>query len=181
MLKTPRGSGIGISIWRCPVLRFCDSATSALVYTFLEASACCEAPCKPHGSDRCVGVPGDDGFLQLPWLSFCIDAGIGTRIWRCCFDNFLYTFLEASACSGAPCKPHGSDRCVGVPGDDRRADEATPCWRAAHGKAIHLGHILESAFCNCVRSLFFSYHGSHFCLFVTLHFGTSVVTIMFCC
>ena len=32
--------------------------------------------------------------------SLCIDAGIGTRIWRCCFDNFLYTFLEASACSG---------------------------------------------------------------------------------
>ena len=33
---------------------------AALYYTCLEAFACCEAPCKPLGSDRCVGVPGDD-------------------------------------------------------------------------------------------------------------------------
>ena len=46
------------------------------------------------------------------------------------------------------------------------------------GKQFILDTFLDSVLHNCVRSVFFSYHGSHFLfvVFVTQHFGTSVVT-----
>ena len=50
------------------------------------------------------------------------------RIWRSVFAHLLLAIY-----SEAPCIPHGSDRCVGGPDDDRR-----------------------------FRILFFSHHGSHF-------------------
>ena len=48
-------------------------------------------------------------------------------------------FLAVSVVRAAPFKRHGSDRCMGAPSDDRRADEIHEGCSAA--TAIHLGHI----------------------------------------